>query len=380
MVFLIFPWLAMLAAFMSTFLAVRHTRRDEEQGAPNSSRRRPPARTLPVVATADPRAHRELRSSARSRHSRSSRSASDADGRGGRRASPSARSASPSSASGSSPAQLMRTSRGANSLAVWVLVVTFLLAGIGNALGTPSDDLQRMESSWLTWLSPFGWGENTRAFADDNLWPACSRSRFGLVLAGVAVALQSRGTSAESFVPERLGRADAAAALSTPTGSGVAPDRGAILGWAVGGLLVGHARRPRSPRSSTRSAPRTRRSRTILAQIAGSQAASSRRPSRSSSRCSGSSRPAPRCRSCAAPGRRRRTAPPSRCCPRPSAGCAGSWTTSSSPSSPIVLVVAAAVGGRRPRPRLAGRRLGPHARRSSSPASGRWPRHPSSSS
>ena len=32
MVFLIFPWLAMLAAFMSSFLAVRHTRMDEEQG------------------------------------------------------------------------------------------------------------------------------------------------------------------------------------------------------------------------------------------------------------------------------------------------------------------------------------------------------------
>ena len=30
--FLIFPWLALLAALMSTFLAVRHTRGDEEAG------------------------------------------------------------------------------------------------------------------------------------------------------------------------------------------------------------------------------------------------------------------------------------------------------------------------------------------------------------
>ena len=36
--------------------------------------------------------------------------------------------------------------------------------GIGNALGTPSSDLTRMHSSWLTRLSPFGWAENVRAF------------------------------------------------------------------------------------------------------------------------------------------------------------------------------------------------------------------------
>ena len=35
-------------------------------------------------------------------------------------------------------AQLMRTSRGANSLAVWVLIATFVIGGLGNALGRPS--------------------------------------------------------------------------------------------------------------------------------------------------------------------------------------------------------------------------------------------------
>ncbi len=52
MVFLIFPWLAMLAAFMSTFLAVRHTRMDEEQGRAELVSSTPAGRTTPVVATA----------------------------------------------------------------------------------------------------------------------------------------------------------------------------------------------------------------------------------------------------------------------------------------------------------------------------------------
>ena len=111
----------------------------------------------------------------------------------------------------------MRTSRGANSLAVWVLLLTFLIGGLGNALGTPRADLQRIESSWLTWLSPFGWGENSRPFADDNVWPLLLCVAFGLVLAAIAAfALQASRDLGESLVPERRGRADAPAPSPDP--------------------------------------------------------------------------------------------------------------------------------------------------------------------
>jgi len=52
MVFLIFPFLALDAALMSTFLAVRHTRMDEEQGRAELVSATPAGRTTPVVATA----------------------------------------------------------------------------------------------------------------------------------------------------------------------------------------------------------------------------------------------------------------------------------------------------------------------------------------
>ncbi len=237
MVFLIFPWLAMLAAFMSTFLAVRHTRMDEEQGRAELVSATPAGRSTPVVATvihgliADIvlAAFTTLAFLGAGQGSTGAVVAGVAVGAVG----------VTFLGIGLIAGQLMRTSRGANSVATWTLVITFLMCGIGNATGTPSDDLQRIESTWLAWLSPFGWGENTRAYADDNLWPAVLALVVGLVLAAVAIALQSARDLGESFIPERLGRPGAGPLLSTPTGLVWRLTQGAILGWTIGGLLTG---------------------------------------------------------------------------------------------------------------------------------------------
>jgi ABC-2 type transport system permease protein len=237
MVFLIFPFLALDAALMSTFLAVRHTRMDEEQGRAELVSASPAGRTTPVVATA---IHGLIANFALAALTTLAFIATGAGVEGAKVAGFAVGSVGVAFLGvGLVAGQLMRTSRGANSLATWIVVIAFLLSGIGNALGTPSDDLQRMESSWLTWLSPFGWGENVRAYSDNNLWPAVLALGFGLVLAGAAIALQSARDLGESFIPERLGRADAGALLSTPTGLVWRLTWGAILGWVIGGLLTG---------------------------------------------------------------------------------------------------------------------------------------------
>ena len=59
--FLIFPFLAMLAAFMSTFLAVRHTRMDEELGRAELVASTPAGRTLPLAGDTCARPPREPR-------------------------------------------------------------------------------------------------------------------------------------------------------------------------------------------------------------------------------------------------------------------------------------------------------------------------------
>ena len=237
MLFLIFPFLAMLAAFMSSFLAVRHTRMDEEQGRAELVTATPAGRVQPLLATV---VHGLLANLALAVLTALALISTGLGVSGSLVAGFGAAAVGLSFLGvGLLSGQLMRTSRGANSLAVWVLLLSFLIAGLGNALGTPSADLQRIESSWLTWLSPFGWGENSRPFADDNVWPLVLCAAFGLALAGVSVALQSSRDLGASLVPERRGRADAPAGLTGPTALVWRMTRGSILGWAVGGLLTG---------------------------------------------------------------------------------------------------------------------------------------------
>lgn len=237
MIFEIFPWLAMLAAFMSTFLAVRHTRGDEEQGRAELIAATAAGRATPVIATV---IHGLIANVVLAVLTALAFLGSGVSGNGAAVAGFATGAVGVAFLGvGLIAAQVMRTSRGANSLAVWVLVATFLFSGIGNALGTPSDDLTRMESSWLAWVSPFGWGENVRAYADNNPWPGVLALVFGLVLAGIAIALQSSRDLGESFIPERLGRREAGGLLSSPTGLVWRLTWGGILGWVIGGLLTG---------------------------------------------------------------------------------------------------------------------------------------------
>ena len=237
MVFLIFPWLAMLAAFMSTFLAVRHTRGDEEPGRAELISATPASRTLPFIATAT---HGLLANLLLGALTAGAFLAVGLDVEGSLLAGAAVGAVGVTFLGvGLVAAQLMRTSRGANSLAVWTLLITFLLSGMGNAIGTPSDDLTRMESSWLTWLSPFGWGENTRAFDENLWWPAVLCLAVGILLTVISAVLVSARDLGGSFIAERAARADASAALSTPTGLVWRLTRGAVIGWTVGGLLVG---------------------------------------------------------------------------------------------------------------------------------------------
>lgn len=129
-------------------------------------------------------------------------------------------------------AQLMSHARGAIGVSVAFLGVAFGLRAIGD-----------VNQTFWSWLSPMGWSQQVRVYADNRWWPlALSLALTGLLVAAT-IALEGRRDLGAGIVPSRAGRADAPRSLSGVTGLGWRLQRGALIAWVVGvwsmGLLLG---------------------------------------------------------------------------------------------------------------------------------------------
>ncbi|WP_439657813.1 ABC transporter permease [Lentzea sp. HUAS TT2] len=133
-------------------------------------------------------------------------------------------------------AQLVRTARAAIGLSVAVAGVVFLLRAAGDTADVAGP-------RWLSWLSPFGWGQQFRPYAGDRWWVLAITLGFGVVVTAVACLLVSRRDHGAGVFPERLGPATAAPSLRGPLSLAWRLHRGALLGWTAGfvtyGLMVG---------------------------------------------------------------------------------------------------------------------------------------------
>ncbi|MFJ9176712.1 ABC transporter permease [Streptomyces sp. NPDC102360] len=120
-----------------------------------------------------------------------------------------------------------RLARGATSA---VLGVAFVLRAAGDS-GTNDG------SSPLTWISPVGWVENVRAFADERWWVLGLLLAAVLVQGAVGYELAGRRDIGMSFLPTRPGPANGR--LGTAGSLAWRLQRGSVIGWAVGFLAAG---------------------------------------------------------------------------------------------------------------------------------------------
>ena len=229
-----FTFLAVLAALMNTFLMVRHTRADEERGRTELLAAAPVRRsaglamTLAVAVAADAVVA----------------VASAADG----------------IALGWAPiaaitvgaalgavgvafagiaalvAQAMPSPRGANGVAAALVGVAYVVRGIGDALDTATD-LTHARPSWVSLLSPIGWGQASAPFSAADPRPLLGLLALGAVTSIVALVIRSRRDLGSSLLPERGG------AVGWPR-SGVRAlaarlQAGTLLGWAIGAAVLG---------------------------------------------------------------------------------------------------------------------------------------------
>ena len=127
-------------------------------------------------------------------------------------------------------AQLVENSRTVTGIAGAALGTAFILRAAGD-----------VGDGTLSWLSPIGWAQAVRPFADERWWVLGLPLGFGLFLIGVAFALARRRDVGAGLVQPRPGRADATRGLSGTLGLAVRLQRGSVIGWSIGAMVGGLA-------------------------------------------------------------------------------------------------------------------------------------------
>ncbi len=126
--------------------------------------------------------------------------------------------------------QLTVHSRAASGLAFAALAASVLIRGIG--------DIQERHGSWVSWLSPIAWTQQTRAYVDVRVWPLAVSVVAVLVALAAGAVLASRRDHGGALLQGRIGRSDAAPSLSGPFALVLRQQRGTLLWWLVGCLAM----------------------------------------------------------------------------------------------------------------------------------------------
>lgn len=128
-------------------------------------------------------------------------------------------------------AQLSEYSRSAAGMAGAVLGASFVVRALG--------DMAAAGGSPLSWASPLGWATQTAPYVHDRTAPLVLLT--ALTVTGVVSAylLQGRRDLGASLFPARPGAARAHPWLGTAPGLAARLQRGGLLGWGVGIVLLG---------------------------------------------------------------------------------------------------------------------------------------------
>ncbi|WP_066367817.1 ABC transporter permease [Herbidospora mongoliensis] len=126
-------------------------------------------------------------------------------------------------------AQVAGAARAANTIAVTALGLSFLVRAAGDAAGNDA----------VSWVSPLGWAQRTRAFAGERWWVLPMSAAATLILLAVADQVARRRDLGGGLLAARRGPASAAPSLRSPLVLAWRLHRGSLAIWAVAFAVVG---------------------------------------------------------------------------------------------------------------------------------------------
>lgn len=125
-------------------------------------------------------------------------------------------------------AQAASGSRAALGLASGFLGASFVLRALGD-----------IGENRLRWLSPIGWAQGVRAYADERWWTVGLTAAVAAALVLAAFWLSTKRDLGSGILPQRPGPPRASARVQHPLGLAVRLQRGSVIGWTVGLALIG---------------------------------------------------------------------------------------------------------------------------------------------
>lgn len=124
--------------------------------------------------------------------------------------------------------QLCVTSRGAIGLSVLTLGVFCLLRGAGD-----------VENEILSYISPLGLAQRTKAYVENNWWPIIVLFMETLAITAAAFVLNHIRDIRQGFIPEKRGKEHASWYLHSPYGLAFKLLLMPFFGWIIGMYVIG---------------------------------------------------------------------------------------------------------------------------------------------
>lgn len=133
---------------------------------------------------------------------------------------------------GAVTAQVTTSARAARGLSAAVLGAAYAARAVGDSTGD-------VDPMWLSWTSPIGWGQQVRPYAGDRWAVFLVSIVFAAACVAGAALLSSRRDLGTGLLQERPGPAGAARGFDSPLALAWRLQRGMLLGWAIGFLVLG---------------------------------------------------------------------------------------------------------------------------------------------
>lgn len=136
-------------------------------------------------------------------------------------------------------AQLTDSARGANAYCALIIGVSFILRAIGDSTGQLVNNGLGVQSTFPSWMSPFGWGQQLYPYTQQNLWVFLLFA--GLIVGTLALAIffMVKRDIGMGIFATKDGRARAATSLLSVFGLARKMQKGIFRGWAIAIIVLG---------------------------------------------------------------------------------------------------------------------------------------------